>query len=367
MAISSPPTGLGPSALTPLERVRLALAHQQPDRVPTDLWAVPELWQRLQDHFGGVSRQQVLLNLDVDLRWVVPRYVGPMRELPGGLRANEFGSYRREVHHTYGSYQECAAWPLADAQTVADVERWDWPRTEYWDMESVGPQLDALDAQGQFFVCYDVGGIFDRSCDLVGLEQFLLNLSINPDVADAVMARMTDLYIANVTRLLQRYEGRIHMAYTWDDIGHQHALMVSPRMWRQHILPCHQRLNRAIRQFDVKILYHSCGAIYPLIGEFISGMGIDVLNPLQPSADGMDLPRIKREFGDRLAFHGAVDVQGTLPHGTSEEVAAEVRDRCQVLGRGGGYILAPSHAIQNDTPLENVLALYRTSRQVTSS
>ena len=135
-------------------------------------------------------------------------------------------------------------------------------------------------------------------------------------------------------------------------------------MWEEYILPRHLRLNAAIRQFDVKIMYHSCGAVYPLIGELIDKMGIDVLNPLQPRAAGMDPKRIKREYGDRLSFYGAIDIQETMPHGTPQDVWAEARERCEVLGHGGGYIMATAHYTQADTPLENLLALYHTPRHV---
>jgi uroporphyrinogen decarboxylase len=111
-------------------------------------------------------------------------------------------------------------------------------------------------------------------------------------------------------------------------------------------------------------MYHSCGAVFPLIGPFIEEMGIDVLNPLQPRAAGMDLARIKADFGGRLSFHGGIDIQHTLPHGTPGDVQLEVRDRCELLGRGGGYICTSAHYIQADTPVENIVAMYCTRREL---
>jgi uroporphyrinogen decarboxylase len=353
---------LGPGKLTPRERVRTALDHVEPDRAPADLWAVPELWTRLQEYFGVDSRNEVLLRLDVDLRWVAPQYVGPIISLPGAIVSNPYGSLRRTVQHTYGSYEEHAGYPLLNARTPADVDAWAWPRPGYWDLDAVEDQLAELDRQGEFWICYDAGGIYERSWELRGLEQFLTDLIVNPELACAIMDRMTDLYIACARRVFERFRGRIHMAYTWDDLAHQHGLFVSPAMWRRYILPRHLRLNAVLRSYGVKIMYHCCGAMYPFIRPLVEEMGIDVLNPLQPRADGMDLSRIKTEFGARLAFHGAVDIQHTMPHGTAQDVRAEVRERCRILGKGGGYILASSHALQNDTPLENVLSLYRTPR-----
>ena len=354
---------LGRGAVSPKARAMAALEHSEPDRVPVDLWAVPELWERLQAHFGGAARSEVLRRLRVDVRWVAPTYVGPQRALPGGVTVDPYGHWRKVVQHGFGAYSEYAGYPLAEARSAADVHGWDWPRSEYWDMAGIGGQLEELAAEDDYLVCYDLGGIFERSWGLLGLERFLTDLVMNPDVPCAIMDHMTDLYIANASRLLQAHSGRVHVVYTWDDIAHQHGLIMSPAMWRKHLLPRHQRLNAAIRKFDVKIMYHSCGAVVPFIPALIKDLGIDILNPLQPQADGMDMARIKAEFGDRLCFHGGVDIQGTLPQGTSAQVCAEVRSRCQVLGRGGGYVLAPSHYIQNDTPLENVLAMYRTPRE----
>ncbi len=354
---------LGPGLLTPRTRVIIALEHKQPDRVPCDLWAVPEVRQRLTEHFGA-PWEEVLQRLEVDVRWVVPEYVGPHRTLPNGISVGPYGSYRKTQVHGYGSYEEYAGYPLAEAETAEDVHDWDWSRTEYWDVGVIPKQLKALDAAGDYFVCYDLGGIFERSWGLRGLERFLVDLMQNPAVPCAIMDRMTDLYIDNVTRVLKAGQGRIDMVYTWDDLAHQQGLIMSPKMWRKYIVPRHQRLNVAIRAFDVRIMYHSCGAIYPLIGSLIRDLGIDVLQSLQPRAKNMDLRKIKAEFGDVVSFHGGVDIQQTLPHGTPEEVRAEVRDRCTVLGRGGGYILSAAHFIQNDTPTENILAMYTAPRVV---
>jgi uroporphyrinogen decarboxylase len=355
---------LGPGDLSPRERVLIALDHREPDRVPCDLWAVPEVMARLQDYFGLVSWEEVLQRLAVDVRWVAPDYVGPQRSLPGDITVGPYGSWRKTQAHGFGSYEEYAGYPLAEARTAADVLDWEWPSTEYWDVSSLSQKLADLKVGGDHFICYDLGGIFERSWGLRGLERFLLDLLHDPEVPCAIMDRITDLYISNVTRVLQAAEGRIDMVYTWDDLAHQHGLLISPSMWRRYILPRHQWLNVHIRAFNVRIMYHSCGAIHPLVGELVRDVGIDVLQSLQPRADGMDLAALKSQFGSRLCFHGGIDIQETLPHGTPQDVRAEVRQRCSELGRGGGYILSAAHYIQNDTPTDNILAMYRSPRTV---
>ena len=346
----------------------MALARRQPDRVPFDFWAVPEVMQRLREALGA-DDEEVLRLLGVDCRMVTTRYVGgKARELPDGTFIDPWGTHRRHVANEFSVYDEYASFPLAGAETAADVLSWEWASPDNWDVSGVREQCERLVAGGRYHLRYEVGGIFEWSWALRGFERFLLDLvpGGKTEVACAIMDRFTDIYIENTRRVIEAAGGLLDMVYTYDDVGIQGGLLMSARMWRKYILPRHQRLNAAIRAagHPVKIMYHSCGAVYPLIGAFVDDMGIDVLNPLQPRAAGMDMARIKAEFGDRLSFHGAVDIQHTLPHGTPAEVQAEVRQRCALLGRGGGYICTSAHYIQADTPLENIVAMYTTPREI---
>ena len=361
------------ASITPRRRVEMALHHEEPDRVPFDFWAVPEVWAALRRYLDTDDDDDVLRLLGVDCRWVRTDYVGPAPIVQeDGSYYDAFGTHRRPAYNEFCTYEEYAGHPLADAQTVAEVENWlGWPPTEHWDVSTLKDNIQALNRETPDWLCYEVGGIFEWSWGLRGFEQFLMDLVTQPEIACAIMDCYTDLYIANVTRVLEAADhltGRrgIDMVYTYDDMGTQRGLLISEAMWREFVLPRHLRLNAAIRRFPVKIMYHSCGAIYPLIGALADELGIDVLNPLQPQAAGMDAARIKREFGDRLSFYGAVDIQRTLPRGTPQEVRAEVQERCRVLGRGGGYICASAHYIQADTPLENIVAMYTTPRELSA-
>jgi uroporphyrinogen decarboxylase len=270
------------------------------------------------------------------------------------------------VTNPFSTYREYAGHPLAGAETVDDVLSWGWASPDDWDVSGVRAQCEQFNHDVRHHLRYEVGGIFEWSWALRGFERFLLDLAEKPEVACAIMDRFTDIYIENTARVIEAAGSLLDMVYTYDDVGIQGGLLMSPRMWRKYILPRHQRLNAAIRaaRYPTKIMYHSCGAVYPFIGPFVDEMGIDVLNPLQPRAKGMDMVQIKAEFGDRLSFHGAIDIQHTLPHGTPEEVQAEVGERCQILGRGGGYICTSAHYIQADTPLDNILALYTAPREL---
>ncbi len=359
-------THLGHAAMTPYERVEKSLAHQQPDRVPFDFWAVPEVLQALCQFLEVQSQEELLQLLAVDCRVMAPDYLGPEgKTFPDGTWFEPRGSHRKKVKNQYSTYEEYASYPLTEASSVAEVETYaHWPKFEYFDWTGLAKKIRVVNHSTRYHIRYDVGGIFETAWGLYGLDKFLIKLVRQPQIPVAILNIITDQLIADVHQLMKHCEGLIDIVYTYDDVAFQNGLLMAPAMWRTHILPCHQRLNQVIKSYGLRIMYHSCGAIYPLIGELIEKMGIDVLNPLQPRARGMDMHKIKQEYGGRIAFHGGIDLQETMPLGSVEAVRKEVRERCNVLGKDGGYICTTAHYIQMDAPIRNILALYTTPRTV---
>ncbi|MGD9048126.1 MAG: uroporphyrinogen decarboxylase family protein, partial [Anaerolineae bacterium] len=258
-------------------------------------------------------------------------------------------------------YFEYAGFPLAAAKTIDDLMDYPWPQADWWDVSHIADEIEKLNQDTEYALLYEAGSVFETGWGLRGLESFLMDMAINPDLAQFIMERWADFWIALGRKVLEATGGHVDIAWTWDDIGTQNAPMISPQMWEKQIKPHHVRINKALKDYDVTLMYHSCGSIMPFIDGLID-MGVEILNPLQPRAKGIDLPYIKATYGNRISFHGAMDIQRTLPHGTTEDVAAEVRDRIRVLGAGGGYILAPAHMIQGDTSAENIVTMYETAR-----
>jgi uroporphyrinogen decarboxylase len=351
--------------MSPYERVQAALELREPDRVPFDFWVVPETLEKLQAYLSVDTEEEVLRLLGVDCRVFSPAYRGPEPErLSDGTFYTAWGSHRRVVENEFSRYEEYASFPLAETANRAEVESWArWPDPALFDWQGLAGRIHAVNAGERYHIRVDIGGIFESAWALYGLDHFLTGLIENPEVPGAIMDCYTDIMIANVQHLARACPGLVDWVYTYDDVAIQDQLLMSPRMWRQHILPRHQRLNAAIKTEGYKILYHSCGAIYPLIDALIDEMGIDALNPLQPRARWMDMAQIKGEFGDRIAFHGGIDLQHTLPYGTPAEVVDEVNSRCKILGAGGGYICTSAHYIQADVPVENILAMYLAERR----
>ena len=352
------------SRMTPRERVQAAIQRQPSDRVPFDFWAVDEVIKALKIHLGVGTIEEILRLFSIDCRVLRPNYIGPVPErFADGTFFIPWGSHRRLVSNEFSTYEEYASFPLAHAQSVSEIETWSkWPHTEFWDWQGFAAQIDKVNTETPYHVRYEVGGIFESAWALYGLDKFLIDLYDRPEIPCAIMDCYTDLMIANVHSLMKTCSGKIDMVYTYDDVATQNGLMMSPAMWRKFILPRHVRLNQVIKSYGLPIMYHSCGAIIPLVNELISEMHIDVLNPLQPRAKGMDMPRIKADFGSRVAFHGGIDLQQTMAQGSPADVQAEVRDRLEALSSGGGYICTTAHYMQADTPLENIIALYTAPR-----
>ena len=185
-----------------------------------------------------------------------------------------------------------------------------------------------------------------------------LDMATRPEWAHFLSRKFTDFYKEDYTRAAEATDGRIDLYLLISDLGSQHGPLISVDMFREFVAPYLREMVDCIHNLGGKVLYHSCGMIRPLIPELIES-GIDVLDPIQPVGPGMSPDQLKAEFGDRLCFHGGIDMQHLLRRGSAEEVRKEVRRYCDVLGRGGGYILGPAHLFQPDVPPENILAVYQ--------
>ena len=347
--------------MTPKERVRRALRHQPTDRVPVDLWATPETFVGLRRRLGVATDEEVLLALGVDIRVAGPRYTGP--ELPAseaGAVRDLWGVERKPVLAGAAQYLEVSRCPLADVETVAEVDAYAWPDPQAYDFDEVARQAEAA---GECYVV-NVGhrlnrtGVLKCASYLRGMEQFLTDLALRPDLARAIIRHVTEHYLIHNEGLFRAARGLVDAFLMGDDFGTQTGLLVSLPMWREFFADSLRAFADLAHAYGLTVMLHSCGAVREIFDDLI-GLGIEVLNPVQVRAAGMDIAELKRDFGARVSFYGAIDIQETLPRGTLTEVEREVARTIGVLGAGGGYILSPTHSIQPDTPVENILAVYR--------
>jgi len=347
------------------ERTRAAVSHRKPGRVPCDFAAEQEVVERLYEYFGIDSMSDLLRILGIDRRSVGPEYIGPP------LRTFDDGSQERIVYGgpRYrsiplpggGTTEAIVYFPWSDVEQVDDLEgRCGWNgHISWWDFSVIPEQIDALEEEGRFWIAAhgDPSGL-QHLCMWVGDEKFLMTLALDEDLAMAMIEKHNEYRLEHALRTLEAGGGRVHELHGGGDYGMQNGLLISKEMFRRFFKPIYTRFYREIKHnFDVEIFFHSCGAVADLLPEFID-VGVTILDPIQVGARNMEIEKLKRMYGDRITFHGAIDIQHLLPYATEDEVRREVRRTISTLGENGGYILAPTHAIQPDTPIENILAMY---------
>ena len=341
------------------QRVRTAVSHTQPDRVPLLLWMTPEITAAMQQRLGVESELDVLEALDIDVRWLIPDYIGPeLKETPTE-RWDCFGIGYRKIHNEYGCYEEFSHHPLAAAETLDDLKKYTWPKCEWWDYESINRHIEENCRQQPRWIGVGAASFFERTWWVMGFEKMLSAMAINPDLVEAVMDGMGEFYLDQTLRIMEAARGRVDMVYIADDLSSQQSTLISEAMYRQFLLPRWKNFIDTIKmKFGTHIIfhYHSCGAVAPLIPALIE-TGIDILNPLQPHARGMAPQDLKTRFGKQLCFSGGLDIQELLPRGNPQEIKRAAQELVHILGKDGGYVASAAHAVQPDTPVDNILAM----------
>lgn len=338
--------------MIPRERWLAVLRGQKPDRVPMDYWATEETTGRLVKHLGFRTRQQALQKLHIDfVVKVAPEYIGPKLR----RRTDNFGCGYRFADYGAGTYNECVLHPLAKFKSVEEIEcRYQWPNPDWWDYSDIPRQIRSYER-------YPVRGggsePFLTYKDLRGQEQAYIDLIENPEIVRYCLDKLFDLAYENTVRIFERIPGKVTLSYVAEDMGGQTDLMFSPAHIREFLLPGMKRMIDLAHQAGAFVFHHNDGNCRRIIPDMVAA-GIDILNPIQWRSPGMEREELKREFGQRLVFHGAMDNQHTLPFGSVDDIRREVEDNLRILGEGGGYILGPCHNIQPITPPENIVAMY---------
>ena len=346
--------------MTPRDRVMIAARRGQSDRVPLDMWCTGEVHNRLLAHFGVSEPRALWSRLHLDkIVGVGPEYCGPPeRVLADGSRlVPPWWNRVREVDYGSGTYTETIGWALQYATTIAELEQFEWPSADWWDFSTISSQCDQwpeFAIQGGYFAPF----YFHNH--LRGLEQSCIDLIAEPEMTEYMLRRITEYSRECTTRLFEAARGKIQITQVTDDFGSQRDLLISQESYRKWFKPLQKEFIDLAHQAGLLVMHHDDGAIRRIIPDLIE-LGVDILNPIQHICPGMEMRALKRDFGDRLCFHGGVDNQQVLAYGTVEDVRIEVRECLDALGAGGGYILAPCHNIQPVTPTENIIALYETA------
>lgn len=373
--------------ILPRDRVLRALRHEEPDRVPIEFGspatlsmvdgepygyaalcdllgiegAAPPILARAFSNSVTNVDPRILARFGADLRWVGPG--GPdLTELPGGrLRDDQWGYELIPLGAINQADDERA--PLRHATTWAEIEAHPcWPDpTDPRIWTGKAEEAAAHRAAGYAVVANPGVGclVFHHYQRLRGFDTFLLDMVDNPGLFHALCERILEIDIAIMERFLPAVAASADVVFMADDLGSQQNMLLSPAQYRAFLKPYQARWIAAARRLvpHARIAYHSCGSFFQVLPDLVE-IGVEVLTPVQPLARGMEVERLKREFGDSLSFMGGLDTQRLLPYGTEAEVRDGARRLIDTLGPGGGFIFSASHEILPDVPSRNIAAMF---------
>lgn len=349
--------------MTPRQRWLALFDRREPDRIPTDYQATPEVTARLLRDLDCPDEEALFRKLSIDAR----RHVAPRWKLehhPGDPRADMWGVRYRKAEYGGGTYDEPCHHPLAEAESPAEIHAHRWPSPDDFDYAPVAEALAADDGYRPVHCgCYEPFLLYGY---MRGLQRAFEDLALRPEIADAVLGRIFDFYYEHHRRAFEAGGRRIDTTYVAEDLGSQTGPLMGLAMYRRFLLPNQIKMAELARSFGVHVMYHTDGAARLFLPDLIDRVGIEVLNPIQWRSAGMDREGLVRDFGARIIFHGSIDNQQTLPFGTVEDVVREVRESVAIY-RGARWICAPCHNLQPVSPTANIVAMYEAVRAVTAS
>lgn len=341
------------------ERWLAVIERKNVDHVPCDIWATDEVFEMLCRNLACDNRWQVFDKLQIDAPYEVKlRYIGP--KLADGY--DMWGVKYKRVKYKEGVYNEPDFRPLAEAKTLEDIENYQWPSADWFDYSDVKSQIEDHRNRPIRAVVIEP---FNWYCRIRGMEQAMIDMIASPDMIEYAFDKMFELATKQFERVLQVADGCIDITVPAEDVGSQTGPLFSVEYFRRFHKPRFRKYINLARQAGVHVFYHTDGAARSFIPDLIE-LGIDVLNPIQWKCKGMDRGDLKKDFGKQLVFHGGVDNQDILPCGTPLDVRKEVITCFETLGIGGGYICAPCHNIQPNTPIDNIFEMYETIKEVSS-
>lgn len=344
--------------MTSKERVKSAVCQKKPDRVPADFSAGIAVREGLKKKYGYENGEQILERFEIDFREVYPAYIGPALK--------KYDSCGRRIRSSYYGYYELMVWngydhdyvpyyyPFNDFDSIQQVDNYQWPEPAWFDYESIKQQCEKH--KDRAIVTGDAG-VYQFGSFMREMDKLFVDMVIEPDFAQRIFDRFVEFELEHYSNVFKAADGQIDILRIYDDFGTQNNMLFSPEMWRIFFKSNLSKLADLAHKNGAFLMLHSCGAIRPIIPDLVD-CKVDILDPVQKVA-GLEPEGLIKDFGGKITFHGGIDTQNLLPNGNEEEVAKEVKHFIDVLGKNGGYILAPSQAFQNDVPLENIEALYK--------
>jgi len=349
-----------PETMTARERVLNTFAFQKTDRVPINYSSNPLIHAKTMAALGCApdDDETFMQLLGVDYRCAYVTYTGPLlyKEVPGLIVNPEYGFYTRWVKNAYGGYHDFCNFPLKGASDEA-IMSYPFPSPDDFDYDGA---VERLKSYGDHAIHSGGAGLVDIINSIgriVSMEDILVGLQTEDETILGLIDRKLDMELCVQERLLDKAKGRIDFLWMGEDLGTQCAPMISLELYRKVFRPRHQRFIDLAKSYNIPVMVHTCGASCWVYEDFIE-MGVTAVDALQPEVPGMSPECLIKHFGGRLSLHSCISTAGVLAFGTTDEVTQYCKNLLEIV-MGYGYHFAPAHMIQDNTPVENIIALYQ--------
>ena len=344
------------------ERVLGAFNRTGYDRIPVKHEGTPEINQMIMDHFGLTNMEQLLRVVGDDFRYVEPMYVGPeLKKYPDGSVEGYWGERYKYAKFEGGKYLEASYLPFAGINTLEELDRSHFPAADWFDYSTIKTQCEKIREAG-YAVCFGTAGDMDFINSIArarGTEQVLIDLITDDPVYLTIMEARFKFYYDMHERVLQEAGGLVDFTHIGEDLGTQISQVIDFDTFDKHFAPKFRKYFDMVHGYGAKTMMHMCGCVRAFLPRLIE-LGLDVYDVVQPTTPEMDIAVLKNDFGAGITFCGSVCVQTTLAFGRVDDVINEVERRKRLFSEGGLF-LGPSHAIQVGSPLENIIAFYKTA------
>ncbi len=351
--------------MTSKERVRLTMAHQIPDRVPINYLANPGIDSRLKKALGisAGDSEGLRQKLGVDFRGIGAPYIGKPLHPPRENRTvdPEMGFVLRWVEHESGGYNDYCDFPLAEAD-YDQIAAWPLPSPDDYDYS----HLEESCLRYKDYALY-IGGpglacVMNTAGFLRGMEEMFIDLITDNEAGLLLIDRFLKVQLGVSERILDKVGKHIDFMWIGEDLGTQHTPLISMEILQKHLLPRQKPFFDLAKSHNLSVMMHTCGSSSWAYPEYIK-LGLDGVDTLQPEAAFMSPEYLKKTFGDKLFFHGCISTAGPVAYGSAEDTVKDVRNTLEIMMPGGGYCLSPTHDLQDNSPVENVIAMYEAAHK----
>lgn len=355
------------------ERFQNICNHHQPDRVPIDYLAHPKLDKAVRERLGCDTEEELLNKLGCDFYYLSCRDISQNESFLKCYKGHDLRITEKEricalgIRWLRGAYDskfsvdETIGGPLENVTSESDILNHNWPKADDFDFSLLLQECEAHSDKTIIGGLWT--GIMGDAYRLYGFQNFLMDIALKPKFIKTLVNKMTDLYMELNEAYFSSVKGKMDIWFFGNDFGSQNGLLISRDMWLEFFFENIKKLTNLAHSYGLKVMMHSCGAISEIIPYLIEA-GVDILDPIQVTASGMEPNMLSDKFSDKMIFHGGIDTQQVLPYSDPEIVATHAEMVIKILGKRNGYIFAPSQILGEDIPVENIIAMYKAANSL---